>query len=209
MGEYDQANIIGARDVDEILLKHVLDSLSCLVFQPLQQAVSVVDVGTGGGLPGVPLKVARPSLTISLVESTVKKATFLRQTLQHFHLGDTTVLPYRAEDVGRLPGHRAAYDVATARAVASLAVIAEYCIPLVKVGGHVIAMKGQPARDEIEAGNNAAEQLGARISEIIDVPLVPGLGLTHRRLVILEKHSPTPEKYPRRTGVPKKTPLGR
>lgn len=208
LANYDQANVIGTREVNEILLNHILDSLSCLIFPPLSQARSLVDVGSGGGLPGLPLKILRPHLTITLVEATGKKAGFLRYVAERLGMKGLEIVNDRAENVGRSSGHRSAYDVATVRAVATLDVIFEYCIPLVKEGGYVISMKGILDTQEVEAGKKAARLLGAEISEVIEVPFLPELPDKRRNLVILRKLAETPSRYPRKNGVPRKKPLG-
>ena len=205
---YGEANIIGTRDPEEIVLKHVLDSLSCLIFKPLSHANNLIDVGSGAGFPGIPLKLTRPDLEVSLVEATGKKVKFLHKALEDLQLEKTEPLHIRAEICGRLPDYRARYDVATTRALAALPVVAEYCVPLVREGGYAIAMKGAPTADEITGGARAAKKLGARISGVVEIPLLPELQIENRRLVIIEKISETPAKYPRQVGVPGKRPLG-
>lgn len=208
LATYDKANVIGTREVGGILLDHVLDSLSCLIFAPLSQSGSLVDVGSGGGLPGVPIKILCPQMDITLLEATGKKAHFLRHVVERLRLEGVEIVNGRAETVGRLPGHRGAYDVATVRAVAALDVIFEYCVPLVKTGGYVISMKGLLDAREVEAGEKAALALGAEICEVVKVPFLPEIPGKQRNLVILRKLAETPEHYPRKNGVPRKTPLG-
>ncbi len=205
---YEQANVIGTREIEEVLLSHVLDSLSCLIFSPLNRAQRTVDVGSGGGLPGLPLKVLRPGLATALLEATGKKAQFLRYVVEKLGIEGVEVVNDRAENVGRSPEYRGEYDVATVRAVATLDVISEYCVPLIKEGGYVISMKGDLEPREIEAGGDAARLLGAEIAQIIEVPFLPELPDKRRTLVILRKLVKTPEQYPRKDGVPRKKPLG-
>jgi 16S rRNA (guanine527-N7)-methyltransferase len=204
---YEEANVIGTREVGKILLDHVLDSLSCLLFQPLAEAGRMADVGSGGGLPGIPTKICAPHMGMTLIESTGKKARFLRRVIDELSLPGTEVLNARVEEVSRVE-HRGVYDVATARAVARLSVLAEYCVPLLKVGGRVVAMKGRMPDEELSEGERAAEKLGARVSELIRVPHLPEVGEKERRLVVMQKVKETPEKYPRNVGVPAKKPLG-
>ena len=192
----------------EILLDHVLDSLSCFLFEPLRAARRLADVGSGGGLPGIPIKIVTPQLEATLVESTAKKARFLRRAVEILSLEETTVTNARVEEIARTEEHRGAYDIATARAVARLSVVAEYCVPLLKVGGHVISMKGRLEIEELSEGERAAEKLGARVSALIRVPRLPEIEEKERCLVILEKIEETPEEYPRNVGVPIKKPLG-
>jgi len=205
---YEEANVIGTRDLGKIMRDHVLDSLSCLLFRPLAEAGRLADVGSGGGLPGIPIKICEPKMGVTLIESTRKKARFLRRVIDEMSLPATEVLDARVEDVSRMGEHRGTYDFATVRAVARLSVVAEYCVPLLKVGGHVISMKGRLQDEELSEGQKAAEKLGARVSEIIRVPHLPEVGERERRLVVLQKVRETPEKYPRNVGVPAKKPLG-
>jgi 16S rRNA (guanine527-N7)-methyltransferase len=208
LGGYEEANVIGTREVGTILLDHVLDSLSCFLFEPLAEAGRLADVGSGGGLPGVPIKICAPHMGVTLIESTGKKARFLCQVVDEMSLLGTEVVNARVEEVSRMVQHRGEYDVATVRAVARLPVVAEYCVPLLKVGGHVISMKGRLPEEEVSEGEKAAEKLGARVSELIRVPHLPEVGEKERRLVVFQKVRETPGKYPRNVGVPAKKPLG-
>jgi 16S rRNA (guanine527-N7)-methyltransferase len=208
LGGYEEANVIGTREVGKILLDHVLDSLSCFLFEPLAEAGRLADVGSGGGLPGVPIKIYAPHMGVTLIESTGKKARFLRQVIDEMSLPGTEVVNARVEEVSRMVQHRGEYDVATVRAVARLPVVAEYCVPLLKAGGHVISMKGRLPEEEVSEGEKAAEKLGARVSELIRVPHLPEVGEKERRLVVFQKVRETPGQYPRNVGVPAKKPLG-
>jgi 16S rRNA (guanine527-N7)-methyltransferase len=206
--EYEEANVIGTRELRAVILDHILDSLSCFLFEPLGAARSLVDVGSGGGLPGIPIKIIEPELRTTLVESTAKKARFLRRAAENLLLGGVEVTNSRVEEIARTGAHRGAYDIATARAVARLSVVAEYCVPLLRVGGYTISMKGRPEDDEIAEGERAAEKLGARVSDLIRVPRLREIEKKERCLVILEKVEETPGEYPRNVGVPAKKPLG-
>jgi 16S rRNA (guanine527-N7)-methyltransferase len=208
LARYDRANVIGTRDVDRILVDHVLDSLSCFLHEPLFRAGRLADVGSGGGLPGIPIEIVRPGLPATLVESTGKKAGFLRHAVGELSLRGVEVANARVEDLGRAPAHRGAYDVVTCRAVARLSVVAEYCVPLLNTGGFVIAMKGRLDSEELAEGRGALEALGAEVGEIARVPMLPEVGEKERNLVILEKTRETPARYPRRAGVAAKRPLG-
>jgi 16S rRNA (guanine527-N7)-methyltransferase len=200
--------VIGTKDLDEIILSHVLDSLSCFLFRPIFHAGRLADVGSGGGLPGVPIKIMKPDLTTTLVESTGKKARFLRDVVDNLSLEDTEVANIRVEDLARMQAHRGTYDAVTSRAVARLSVVAEYSMPLLKVGGFAISMKSRLEPDELSEGSGAVEALGARVAEIIPVPMLPEIGEKERNLVILEKVWETPDQYPRRSGTAAKKPLG-
>jgi 16S rRNA (guanine527-N7)-methyltransferase len=205
---YREANVIGAREFDIVLLEHVLDSLSCFLFEPLAEAERLADVGSGGGLPGLAISIVRPEMKVALVEATGKKARFLGQAVEKLGLDRVEILNARAEEVARGVGHRATYDVATARALARLAVVAEYCVPLLRVGGHVISMKGRFDPAELAEGRRAARRLGAEVEDVIRAPFLRGVGEKERHLVILKKTRETPRAYPRRVGVPARQPLG-
>lgn len=208
LASYDKANVIGTKEVDQILLAHVLDSLSCFLYEPLFHAVRLADVGSGGGLPGVPIKIMKPDLTTTLMESTGKKAWFLQHVVDHLSLEETAVANDRVEDLARMQAHRSTYDIVTSRAIARLSVVAEYSVPLLEVGGCAISMKSRLEPDELAEGRGAVEALGARVAEIIPVPMLPEIGEKERNLVILEKVRETPAQYPRRSGTATKKPLG-
>lgn len=207
--KYDRANVIGTKVYERILEDHVLDSLSCLLVRGFETASSLVDVGTGGGFPGIPLAVARPSLSASLIESVAKKVSFLEYAVADLDLQNVSLLKERAEQVAVSTAHRGSYDLATTRAVSSLAVVAEYCVPLVRVGGRVIAMKGRLTDEELEEGRRAAKALGGGIADVVQVPWRAEVRMNQRCLVVIEKERETPKQYPRRPGTPQKYPLGR
>jgi 16S rRNA (guanine527-N7)-methyltransferase len=148
----------------------------------------------------------KPDLTATLVEATGKKASFLRYALDSLSLGGAEVANTRVEDLGL--AHRGAYEVVTSRAVARLSVVAEYCVPLLESGGRAIAMKGRLEQDELSEGRRAVGVLGARVAGITKVPMLSEVGEKERNLVILEKIRETPARYPRRSGVVAKRPLG-
>ena len=205
---YEKANVIGTKVLEEILVDHILDSLSCLLFHPLSEAGHLIDVGSGGGLPGIPLKVLCPETSVALLESTAKKADFLRYAVKELKFDGIEVLGGRAEDAGVSEKYRARYDVATVRAVAGLDVNCEYCVPLLREGGYMISMKSSIDEAEIAAGEKAARLVGAEVSEIMPVPFLPELPDKQRNLVIVRKYAATPARYPRKNGIPKKKPLG-
>ncbi len=162
-------------------------------------------MGTGAGFPGVVLKIAFPGLRLTLLEATSKKAEFLRALVERLGLADVEIINARAEEVGQNPVHRERYDLALARALAGMATLAELTLPLVQVGGLVIAQKGENPAAEVEAARKAIDTLGGQVQEITPV-VIPGLD-DARHLVVLKKVSPTPAKYPRRPGMPAKRPL--
>jgi 16S rRNA (guanine527-N7)-methyltransferase len=199
-----EVNLTGIIDRPGIQIKHFLDSLSILAVLPPGPA-RVVDVGSGPGFPGLPLKIVRPELELTLVEATGKKAAFCEAVVQKLGLRGVSVLKGRAEDLGQDPAHRETYDWALARAVAELSVLAEYLLPLVRLGGHALAQKGADAVLEAQAATGALGKLGGELAEVRPVAL-PGLD-EPRYLVVLNKVAPTPPAYPRRAGMPSKRPL--
>jgi 16S rRNA (guanine527-N7)-methyltransferase len=208
LSTYDGANVVGPASAERILTEHVLDSLSCLHFDGFRDARTLIDVGSGGGLPGIPLKLVKDGLAVSLVEATGKKARFLEQVVRELDLVGVKVLNQRAEEAARDRRYRGGYDVATARAVAPLDVLIEYCVPFLRVGGSMVAMKGRPENAEISAGERAAALVGAEIADLLLVPWLQEAGIRERRLIIVRKLRETPQKYPRRVGLPRKRPLG-
>lgn len=207
-------NLTRITDCEEIQTKHFLDSLSCweviarawnVSARETEVGFQAIDVGSGGGFPGVALKIALPALRLTLLEATGKKAEFLQILVERLGLADVTVVKARAEEVGQSPDQRERYDLALARALAEMAALAELTLPLVRVGGLVIAQKGEYPATEVEAARRAIHTLGGQVKEIVPAA-IPGLD-DARHLVVLEKVSPTPSKYPRRPGMPAKRPL--
>lgn len=203
-----QFNLTAITDDAGIQVRHFLDSLSC--FQALESGErfsgkSVIDVGTGAGFPGLPLKLLCPGIRLTLLEATAKKVGFLEQVTDRLGLEGITVEQGRAEELGQQPAHREQYDWAIARAVADMPILAEYLLPLVKLGGRVLAQKGEGAPAEVQRGEWAIQQLGGRVRRLVPVEL-RGLAET-RYLVILDKVAATPPQYPRRPGMPNKRPL--
>ena len=208
LASYEKANVIGTRDLDRILVDHVLDSLSCFLHEPLWEAGRLADVGSGGGPPGIPICIVRPDLRTTLIESTRKKADFLRHAAEILDLGSLDVVNARVEDIGQTQGQRGVYGIVTTRAVARLSAVAEYCIPLLDVGGQAIAMKAGIEGEEFEEGRRATRELRARISGVETVAVLPEVGKKERNLVIIEKIRETPARYPRKAGMVTKRPLG-
>lgn len=208
LASYELANVIGTRGRDAIIHDHLLDSLSSLPVVDGRRGHTLIDVGTGAGLPGIPLAIARSHLQVTLLEATEKKVRFLHHASRTLGLKNTMVLHARAEEAEGQQVHREAYDLATARALASLPVVAEYCAPLVRLGGAVLAMKARLSPDELSQGEVAAGQLGLALGEIRRVDYLPHLPNKERQLVVLDKVRPTPASFPRRVGLAKKRPLG-
>lgn len=189
----------------DVEVKHFLDSLSIASAVPLPPGARLIDVGTGAGFPGVPLKLIYPDLHVTLLEATGKKIAFLKHLIEVLALQGVETVHARAEEAGQMPAHRAAYEVVAARAVARLPILMEYLLPLAKVGGHCIAMKGRTAQAEADDSANALQVLGGRLHPIQTVTL-PGVDEPHH-LVIVEKIAPTPAAYPRKPGLPTAKPL--
>lgn len=194
-------NLTAITDPDGVHVRHFLDSLTV----PVRPDDRVIDVGTGAGFPGLPLAIAYPTLRVTLLEATGKKIAFLEHVIGLLGLTNAAALHARAEDAGQLPAHRAAYDLAVARAVARLPVLLEYLLPLVRVGGRCIAMKGVTAHEEAESARRALQTLGGKLIGIETV-MLPGVDEPHY-LVMVEKTAPTPAIYPRKPGTPSKKPL--
>lgn len=199
-----QFNLTAVRDPGEAWQKHILDSLQGLQTGLFDGQVRVVDVGSGAGFPGLPLAITRPDARFTFIEATRKKCGFIQATSEHFGL-KAQVINARAEEAGHEAKLRAQFEVATVRAVGSFMEVAEYCLPLVKVGGHVVLWRGKDA--EAEAGDSelALDLLGGALQDVHPYEL-PGHPMQYH-LVILYKHGQTPAKYPRRTGIPKSQPL--
>ncbi len=200
----ERFNLTAITDDEGIQVKHFLDSLSVLKVLPAGP-LRLIDVGTGAGFPGLPLKLVRPELTLTLVEATGKKITFLEAVVGELGLRGVTAVKARAEEIGQDRAHRERYDWAVARAVAELPVLLEYLLPLVKVGGRALAQKGATAPAETKAAQTAASRLGGRLNELVPLTL-PGLP-DPRYLVVYDKTAATPKQYPRRAGVPSKAPI--
>ena len=192
-------NLTTVTDPVQAWTRHVLDSLSVLpALAQLPAGSALVDVGSGGGLPGIPIAAARPDLTVTLVEATAKKARFLEETAKALGLANVRVENDRVESYGRGPG-RACFDVATSRALSQLSVLLELTVPLLKVGGHSVAIKGERADAEISEAARALSLLQARVEDTTRT----STGV----IVRVRKLAPTPERFPRRPGEPKRAPL--
>ena len=200
-------NLTAIRDPDAFETLHLVDAIAGLAALPEQERPRVIDVGTGGGLPGLALKLARPDLRLTLLDSVAKKTRVLDEIARQLGLDDVEVLTARAEDVGRDPGRRESWDVAVARAIGTVIVLAELCLPLVRVGGRVVAWKKRDEKVEAEVlvSGRAVSILGGRRLKPLPVDL-PGLP-PDRQLVMLAKERPTSPRYPRLPGVPEHQPL--
>lgn len=198
-------NLTAIRDEPGVRTKHFLDSLTCILAWRDRPPVALVDVGSGAGFPGLPLKILQPSLQLTLVESVGKKAEFCRHMTGALGLEKVEVLQTRAEEVGRMADRRERFDWAVARAVANLPVLVEFLLPLVRIGGAVVAQKGASGPAEAHASENAIRVLGGRLRQLMRVDL-PGVA-EERYLVVIDKVAATPSNYPRRVGLAAKKPL--
>ena len=198
-------NLTAIRDGEGIRNKHFLDSLTCMLAWRDRPPERLIDIGTGAGFPGIPLKIIMPRLQLTLVESVGKKLEFCRHMVEVLGLENVTCLQARAEELGLAREHREKYDWAVARAVANLPVLAEYLLPLVRVGGGMLAQKGETGPAEAHKADRAIHVLGGRIKQLIPV-LLPGV-TEERFLVVVDKVSATPPGYPRRVGLPAKRPI--
>lgn len=200
-----RANLTSISEPHDIQIKHFLDSLTCLLAVPAGHEVrSVIDVGSGAGFPGLPIKIYDPTLDVTLLESVAKKTDFLDHMSRLLAFDGLHVINSRAETLGQDPAHREAYDLVLARAVAELAVLAEYCLPLCRVGGVFVAQKKVGIEAELRNATGAIATLGGELRRPIPITLP---GAESRQLVVIVKTSPTPPRYPRRPGVPAKRPL--
>lgn len=201
----ERISLTAIRDPREIRIRHFLDSLTCALATGSLDGRALVDVGTGAGFPGLPLKILYPGLALTLVDSVAKKARFLERVAGALGLTDVIVITDRAEALGQLPAYREQFDWATGRAVAELRVLAELLLPLCRVGGHMVAQKGESAYVEVDAAAGAVAALGGSAPDITAVRL-PETDQTHY-LVVISKVAATDRRYPRRAGMPAKRPL--
>jgi len=201
-------NLTAITDYHEVQIKHFVDSLSVVLAlsELTLDACSIIDIGTGGGFPGIPLKIAFPQMRLTLLEATGKKSDFLRHVVQRLALDNVDVLCSRSEDAAHLPKYREQFDVAVTRGLAKMATLSELTIPFCKVGGKLIAHKKGDIINELKSAHKAITILGGQKAQIIPVA-IPELN-DQRCLIVVNKTSHTPKQYPRCSGKPAKTPLG-
>ncbi|UBV42522.1 16S rRNA (guanine(527)-N(7))-methyltransferase RsmG [Deinococcus taeanensis] len=200
-----RVNLTALKTEAEIILKHFVDSLTCLRGGHLNGEGQVLDLGTGAGFPALPLAIMQPGATFTPLDSIRKKIDFVRGAADALNLPNVTPLVGRAETLGRDPEHRERYDRVVCRAVAALPILAELALPLLRPGGLVVAQKGPISEEELRAGRRAAGEVGGRVTEV-DAFTLPVLG-DARTLIVMQKVGATPGKYPRREGVPNQQPL--
>lgn len=199
----EKMNLTAIIEPSEIILKHFIDSITIL--KDIKDGSTVVDVGTGAGFPGIPLSIMNPTLKITLVDSLNKRLIFLQEVIKELNLKNVELIHARAEEFGRNKKYREKFDIATSRAVANLATLSEYLLPLVKINGQAISMKAGNASQEIEEAQKAIKTLGGHINRI-DEFYLPQTDIA-RTIIIIDKIKETPNQYPRKAGTPSKEPI--
>lgn len=198
-------NLTAITEENEVYLKHFFDSISPSFYYDFSKIKTVCDIGAGAGFPSIPLKICFPHLQITIVDSLNKRINFLNELATKLGLTDVNFVHSRAEDFGQQKENRETYDVVTARAVARTNVLSEYCLPVCKINGQFIAMKGSLIDNELAEASNAIEILGGKIKEEITFTLP--IEKSDRSILIVDKLKKTPKKYPRKAGTPQKSPL--
>lgn len=201
----EKINLTAITEDEQIIKKHFIDCIKILKFSPLKEARSIIDIGTGAGFPGIPIKLVKPDIKMILLDSLNKRINFLNEVISKLELKEITTIHGRAEDFSRKIEYRQSIDVAVSRAVANLAVLSELCIPYVKVGGYFVAMKGPSVEEEIKEGEAAVSILGGKIEDIIEIEIEDS-DLKHN-LVVIKKVRETPKAYPRKAGTAARKPL--
>lgn len=204
--EYNKSiNLTAIKDEDEFVIKNIVDSLAAVGSDQYRRSHRVIDIGTGAGLPGIPLAVLSPDKEFVLMDSLAKRVNIVDEMARALGLANVTAVHARAEDLARDGQHREKYDLCVSRAVSRLSVLSEYCLPFVKKGGYMLSYKGKNYADELEDAAAALRKLGGRV-ELTDAEAMKKYGLSHALVYIL-KYKTTPDKYPRRAGIPSKKPL--
>ncbi|MBD5520672.1 MAG: 16S rRNA (guanine(527)-N(7))-methyltransferase RsmG [Lachnospiraceae bacterium] len=216
--EWNQVmNLTAITDFDEVLKKHFIDSLSLIkvyrvnsnvnseISSELNSSISLIDVGTGAGFPGIPLKIAFPKIEITLLDSLNKRINFLNTVIEELGLEDIEAIHGRAEDFSKKGMFREKFDLCVSRAVANLSTLSEYCLPYVKVGGKFISYKSEKITEEIASAKKAVSVLGGKIENQVEF-MIPNSDI-YRNLVVINKNKKTPDKYPRKAGIPAKNPI--
>ena len=196
-------NLTGITEWDEVLEKHFLDSISLIRAIDLNQTMTVMDMGTGAGFPGIPLKIAFPNLQVTLADSLNKRVLFLQEVIDELKLEGIEAIHGRAEDLARDKKYREQYDLSVSRAVANLSTLSEYCLPFVKLGGKFVSYKSGEIEEEVTASKSALFLLGGKITNTVKFEL----GESGRSFIVIDKVKGTPKTYPRKAGTPSKKPL--
>jgi 16S rRNA (guanine527-N7)-methyltransferase len=201
----EKINLTAITDEDDIIKKHFIDSISVLESNVIKNGMKIIDIGTGAGFPGIPLKIILPDSKILLVDSLNKRVNFLNEVIRMLELHGIEAIHGRAEEVAKKPEYREKFNIVVSRAVANMTVLSEYCIPFAKIGGYFIAMKGPSSENEIEESKHAISILGGKIKNVVETRMLQS-DMNHR-LVIVEKVKSTMNKYPRNYGQIEKKPL--
>ncbi|WDV48286.1 16S rRNA (guanine(527)-N(7))-methyltransferase RsmG [Clostridiaceae bacterium M8S5] len=201
----EKINITALIEDNDIEIKHFVDSLTIFKLKYLHNNQKIIDIGTGGGFPGLPLKIINKTIDLTLMDSLNKRIKFLNHVAKELNLDNVKCLHGRAEEIAKNKEYREHFDIAVSRAVARLNILCEYCIPFVKVGGFFIAMKGPEIEEELNEAKRAVEVLGGKIEEVKKVTL-PIYNIDHT-LIVIKKVNNTSTKYPRKPGIPKKNPI--
>lgn len=201
----NKVNLTAITNPDEFIQKHYVDSLLCVNAVELQKAGTVIDVGTGGGFPGVPLAIFFPKKRFVLLDSLQKRLKIVRQMVDDIGLSNVEVIHGRAEDVARMPKYREQFDLCVSRAVANLSTLSELCLPFVKVGGTFVAYKGSNCNGEVSDAQHAIQVLGGKLSRA-DIPRPDNYNTDHT-MIYIYKERKSPDAYPRKAGTPAKDPL--
>lgn len=196
-------NLTGITEWDEVLEKHFLDSISLIRAVDLNRELTVMDMGTGAGFPGLPLKIAFPNLKVTLADSLNKRVVFLQEVIDALELTGIEAIHGRAEDLARDKKYREQFDLSVSRAVANLSTLSEYCLPFVKIGGQFISYKSGECDEEVIASKSAVFLLGGKISSVVKFEL----GESGRSFIVIDKVKGTSKEYPRKAGTPSKKPL--
>ncbi|WP_291650862.1 16S rRNA (guanine(527)-N(7))-methyltransferase RsmG [Clostridium sp.] len=201
----EKINLTAITEDEEVIKKHFIDCIKAFKSDAIKNAEAIIDVGTGAGFPGLPIAIMNPNVQVTLLDSLNKRINFLNKVINDIELKNVITIHSRAEDGARKPELREKFDVATSRAVANMAVLSEFCIPYVKVGGHFVALKGPAIEEELKDGQKAISVLGGELKEIIEVNIEES-DLKHN-IVEIKKINKCPKTYPRKAGTINKKPI--
>jgi 16S rRNA (guanine527-N7)-methyltransferase len=201
----NKINLTAITEDDEIVKKHFIDCIKCFRFEDIRTSGSIIDVGTGAGFPGIPIKIMAPNKKVTLLDSLNKRVNFLNEVITSLKLNNVEAIHGRAEEMSRKEEYREKFDIAISRAVANMSVLSELCIPYVKVGGYFVAMKGPAVEEELSQARNAIGTLGGKLEQVIKVE-IEETDLQHN-LVVIKKVRSTPQLYPRKATSISKKPL--
>lgn len=201
----EKMNLTGITEREQVYMKHFYDSLSLAFYQNMNEVKSMADIGSGAGFPGIPLKICFPHLKLTIIDSLSKRISFLQHVCNALKLSEVQLIHGRAEDIARQFIHRDAYDLVTARAVARLSLLNEFCLPFTRKDGIFAAMKGNDPSEELNEAKHSLKELRAQLDKVESFSLPVEESVRH--IIIIRKTGATPAKYPRKAGIPAKTPL--